>query len=224
MPDTAREPVAIPFADQRSAEILAAVRRAFVEKGFDGASMQDLARAVGMSVGNFYRYFPSKDALVAAMIARDMDEMERDFAAILTAPRPMDALRQVVRAHVQLEHCLDDGRLWAETTAAGLRKPEIGGILMQMEQAIVSNLVAIFARATGRGIDDARRRWAAQAQLMVLLVKGINMHCAAQTQGREHLTGLVLRMIDRTLDEIAADTPDTSDTSDTSAPSDAVKG
>lgn len=220
MPDTAREPVAIPFADQRIAEILAAVRLAFVEKGFDGASMQDLARAVGMSVGNFYRYFPSKDALVAAMIARDMEEMERDFAAILTAPRPMDALRATVRAHVQLDHCLDDGRLWAETTAAGLRKPQIGAILAQMEQSIVANLVTIFARATGRAEDDARRRWSAQAQLMVLLVKGINMQCAAQTAGREHLTDLVLRMIYRTLDEIAADTPSLADPT----PSDAVKG
>lgn len=215
MPDTAREPVQIPFADQRIAEILDAVRRAFVEKGFDGASMQDLARAVGMSVGNFYRYFPSKDALVAAMIARDMEQMERDFAAILTAPQPLEALRMTVRSHVQLEHCLDDGRLWAETTAAGLRKPEIGAIMMQMEQAIVSNLVTIFARVTGRTIEDARRRWSAQAQFMVLLVKGINMQCAAQTPGREHLTDLVLRMIDRTLDEIEADV---------STPSDAVKG
>lgn len=206
MPDTARVPLPIPFADQRSAEILAAGRRAFIEKGFDGASMQDLARAVGMSVGNFYRYFPSKDALIAAMIARDMEEMERDFAAILTAPRPMEALRIVVQMHVQLEHCLDDGRLWAETTAAGLRKPEIGAILMQMEQAVVANLVTIFARATGRSEDDARQRWSAQAQMMVLLVKGINMQCAAQTQGREHLTELVLRTINRMLDEIAGDT------------------
>ena len=46
-------------ADLRSAMILASVRRAFTEKGFDGASMQDLAREAGMSVGHFYRYFPS---------------------------------------------------------------------------------------------------------------------------------------------------------------------
>ena len=45
-------------AEQRTLDILALVRVAFAEKGFDGASMQDLARAAGMSVGNFYRYFP----------------------------------------------------------------------------------------------------------------------------------------------------------------------
>ena len=43
--------------DRRQTDILEAVHGTFVEKGFDGASMQDLARAAGMSVGNFYRYF-----------------------------------------------------------------------------------------------------------------------------------------------------------------------
>ncbi len=49
-----RAPTAI---DRRQMDILEAVHSTFVEKGFDGASMQDLARAAGMSVGNFYRYF-----------------------------------------------------------------------------------------------------------------------------------------------------------------------
>ena len=44
-----------PGTEQRIAEIIVSVRTAFAEKGFDGASMQDLARAAGMSVGNFYR-------------------------------------------------------------------------------------------------------------------------------------------------------------------------
>ena len=52
MPDTTH------FHEDRSTGILEAARRAFAEKGFDGASMQDIARAAGMSAGNFYRYFP----------------------------------------------------------------------------------------------------------------------------------------------------------------------
>lgn len=197
----------VAFADQRSAEILAAVRRTFVEKGFDGASMQDLARETGMSVGNFYRYFPSKDAIVSALIARDMEEMERDFAAILTAPHPIEALRQTIRAHVRLEHCLDDGRLWAEISAAAQRKPAIGKISAQMEAAIETNLTMIFAHATGLPPEAARKRYAAQAQLLVLLVKGINMHCAIPRADGGHLTDLVLRIVDQILDEVVADRP-----------------
>jgi AcrR family transcriptional regulator len=101
---------AAAFADQRITGILQAVRRAFAEKGFDGASMQDLARTAGMSVGNFYRYFPSKAAIVEALIAGDLAEMEQDFSTILTAPRPMEALRAKIRKRVTLQECAGDGQ------------------------------------------------------------------------------------------------------------------
>ena len=59
-------------AVQRGSDILERIKAVFAEKGFDGASMQDLARSAGMSAGNFYRYFPSKDAIIAAMVERDL--------------------------------------------------------------------------------------------------------------------------------------------------------
>jgi len=68
-------------ADIRSAGILSSVRQAFLDKGFDGASMQDLARAAGMSVGNFYRYFSSKSAIIHSLIEHDAELVQRDFAA-----------------------------------------------------------------------------------------------------------------------------------------------
>ena len=70
---------------------------AFAEKGFDGASMQDLARAAGMSVGNFYRYFASKAAIVQALIALDLEEMARDFLPIFASDDPIATMRQQVR-------------------------------------------------------------------------------------------------------------------------------
>ena len=196
---------ALAFADQRVAGILLAVRRAFAEKGFDGASMQDLARTAGMSVGNFYRYFPSKAAIVEALIAGDLAEMEQDFATILTAPRPMEALRAKIRSRVTLEECAGDGQLWAEITAAALRKPEIGAAALRMETEIVAHLTTIFARVTGVSHAVAMARHGTRARLIVMLVKA----CAMQPPGRDapdmHLTTMVLRIIDDTLDAVAAD-------------------
>ena len=47
----------------RRAEILAAAQRCFVRSGFHGASMQEICAEAGMSPGNLYRYFPSKEAI-----------------------------------------------------------------------------------------------------------------------------------------------------------------
>jgi AcrR family transcriptional regulator len=192
----------IPLADQRSAEILHSARRAFAEKGFDGASMQDLARTAGMSVGNFYRYFPSKAAIVEALIALDMAEMEQDFAAILMHPNPIEALRATIERKITESECQNDGKIWAEITAASLRKPEIGEAACRMEAEIVTHLTAIFAQAASVSVAEAQSRWTAHAHLLVMLVKACAMQ-PADTPVISDLTRLVMRTINRTLDDIA---------------------
>ncbi|MDO8883579.1 MAG: helix-turn-helix domain-containing protein [Pseudotabrizicola sp.] len=192
----------VPLADQRSAEILDSARRAFAEKGFDGASMQDIARQAGMSVGNFYRYFPSKSAIVEALIALDMAEMEQDFATILAHPNPILALRETIERKITEADCQGDGQIWAEITAASLRKPEIGDATLRMEVGIVAHLTTIFALAAGVAKEEAQTRWTAHAHLIVMLVKA----CAMQHPDNPitaDLTRLVMRNINQTLDDIA---------------------
>ena len=95
----------------RTGEILDRIKGIFAQKGFDGASMQDLARAAGMSAGNFYRYFPSKNAIIGALVQRDLDRMAEDFARILAAPDPRAAVQQAVplMVHPSPNHCENDG-------------------------------------------------------------------------------------------------------------------
>jgi AcrR family transcriptional regulator len=195
-----------PSTDARVAEILGSARVAFVEKGFDGASMQDLAKSVGMSVGNFYRYFPSKAAIVEAIVMGDLAEMDRDFKAIITSDDPMLHLRATIRQRVADEgNCNDDGRLWAEITAAALRKPEIGAVTERMEMGIVSYLCSVFAQVTGLTEAQAETRYAAHARLIVMLVKATGMESSHTGRAHDELMTLVQRIIDKTLDEIAMD-------------------
>jgi AcrR family transcriptional regulator len=196
-----------PTTDTRVAEILGSARAAFVEKGFDGASMQDLAKSVGMSVGNFYRYFPSKAAIVEAIVMGDLAEIDRDFKAIIDSDDPMLNLRAAIKQHMS-DHgnCGDDdGRLWAEITAAALRKPEIGALTERMERGITGYLCSVFAQVTGLTPEQAEARYAAHARLLVMLVKAAGMESPATGPAHSELMMLVHRIIDRTLDEIAMD-------------------
>ena len=189
-------------ADLRSAMILASVRRAFMEKGFDGASMQDLAREAGMSVGNFYRYFPSKAAIVEALITGDLTDLERDFSDILVSPNPMGRLRQTIKRHVEDSLCNGEGRLWAEITAVSLRKPEIAAIVGQMEIALVRNLTTVFSISSGLPLTDVIDRYAAHASFVVMMVMASSMQAYDAGKQNADLTALVLRTINQTLDEI----------------------
>ncbi len=193
----------IPAQDLRTAEILACARTTFAEKGLDGASMQDLARSAGMSVGNFYRYFPSKAAMVEALIALDMDEMERDFSQILTSDDPMQRLRETIHARLMGQGCgPDDGRIWAEITAAALRKPEIAALTARMDAGITRNLCAVFSRVTGMTRDDAEARFGAHARFMVMLVVASLTEAPCPGPRHDEMMVLVQRTIDRTLDEV----------------------
>lgn len=194
-------------AEERSHEILFSIRQAFAEKGFDGASMQDLARAAGMSVGNFYRYFPSKAAIVEAMVGLDLTEIQRDFEEILISGDPMAGLRAKIVARLT-DDCMQDGGLWAEITAAAIRKPEIGVAALQMEAAIVTHMAQIFARVTGLAVADARERYAGHAQMLVMLVKAVAMRGSQCGPASPALAAMVVQSIDMILNDISKDTPE----------------
>jgi TetR/AcrR family transcriptional regulator, repressor for uid operon len=72
----------VQLQSDRRAEILAAAQRCFVRSGFHGASMQEICAEAGMSPGNLYRYFPSKEALVAGIAERDRAEVAQEFASV----------------------------------------------------------------------------------------------------------------------------------------------
>jgi AcrR family transcriptional regulator len=197
---------ALSPAEGRSTEILALVRKAFVEKGFDGASMQDLARAAGMSVGNFYRYFPSKDAIVEALVALDMDEVEEEFATISRSTDPMLALRTVLAHRIRCGGCDgDDSVLWAEITAAARRKPRIAEVSARMERAIVEKLVAVFRLILPDAPPAATQHFGIEARMLMMLVKACAMHTGDGSASSVELKSRVQRMIDDLLNSLSKD-------------------
>jgi AcrR family transcriptional regulator len=79
--------------DEKMRQILEGARRVFLADGFDGASMNDIARVAGVSKGTLYVYFQSKQALFEALINEEhrrtaerlslFDEAEPDVALVL---------------------------------------------------------------------------------------------------------------------------------------------
>lgn len=64
---------------EREARILDAALRLFGQHGYSATSMDDVAHAAGLTKPTIYQYFPSKEQLFTAMLARPRDEMLGDF-------------------------------------------------------------------------------------------------------------------------------------------------
>ena len=193
--------------DLRSAEILDKVRQAFAAKGFDGASMQDLARAAGMSVGNFYRYFPSKSAIITGLIEKDLADIQRDFQAILGGPHPMHVLRQVMSLRLDEHLENQEGVLWSEIEAASRRNPEMAAASQAMETAVVDCLLQVFAAELGLTLQAARDRFATEAAFVLVLFKSaVCLNCAGNVDKGE-LKSMIIRTIHQTLDTVTHSAP-----------------
>jgi AcrR family transcriptional regulator len=209
MPATA---VAATVSESRHADILERIMGVFAAKGFEGASMQDLARAAGMSAGNFYRYFASKDAIVAAMIDYDMVRIEQEFAWIMQADDTMAALRAVLRRRVETV-TPEEGQLWSEIEATSLRRPEIAAMSQRIGLGVGTLLTQVFARVTRLPVEVAEKRFSAHAAFLMMLVKGMAVEgCPVRVAvcGERHLPSLralVLRHIDAVLAEIVPQSP-----------------
>jgi AcrR family transcriptional regulator len=55
--------------------ILDATARILVERGYAATSTNAVAERAGVSVGSLYQYFPNKDALIAALHTRHIEQM-----------------------------------------------------------------------------------------------------------------------------------------------------
>jgi len=86
--------------------LVEATARILVHEGFDKASTNRIANVAGVSVGSLYQYFPSKEALVAAVIERHnreiMQTVRGELAEVLSEPVEQAVRKLVavaVRAH-----------------------------------------------------------------------------------------------------------------------------
>lgn len=197
-------------ADVRSAEILDNIKGIFASKGFDGASMQDLARGARMSAGNFYRYFPSKNAIVEALIEREIALVREIFAVVLGAPDPRRAFATIVRERVaSCDAC--EGPIWAEIEASAARKPEIAALIEKMEREVRQNLLVLFSRIAPISVAEAERRFSAQAHFILLIVQALAMRAATFDPRaallEQQLVDLVIETIDRILDAVSEAQP-----------------
>src|SRR4051812_21235390 len=84
----------------RRTEILDAAQLCFARSGFHRASMQDICTEAGMSPGNLYRYFPSKEALIAGICERDRADAVASFALVDQAPNFFEGLAGLARHHL----------------------------------------------------------------------------------------------------------------------------
>jgi AcrR family transcriptional regulator len=79
-------------ARENRTRILETARIAFTEDG--AVSMNQIAQRAGVGAGTLYRHFPTREDLVLAVYAEEIDRITGSVAALLASHPPLEALRR----------------------------------------------------------------------------------------------------------------------------------
>lgn len=114
--------------EARTQDILASALDMFARKGVDQTTMQDIATEAGISAGAIYRYFPSKDHLLRAVLVGCAEENQRVFEGVASEETsPMRALRAVGRkawSWLKEEGAREQTIMNLEMSLAAARRPD----------------------------------------------------------------------------------------------------
>jgi len=92
-----------PEARKKLREICRVAAKVFYEKGYDGASMQDIAEAVGLTKAGLYHHVSSKDMLLFEIMNYGMDILDETVLAKgKEIPDPRERLRRTILGHIDL--------------------------------------------------------------------------------------------------------------------------
>ena len=100
--------------------------------------------------GNLYRYFPSKEALIAGIAERDRAEVAQEFASADLSQGLFAVLQGMAHHHFNVRS-IEQVKLYTEVMSEARRNPEIARISDASDADVRKWLITLFNAAAERG-------------------------------------------------------------------------
>ena len=165
----------------RRQQILEAARACFARQGFHQTSVQDICQEAGLSPGAVYRYFPSKEHIIAATCVNCQQEsVEFIKWAKSQGSTPLQVLDFIIEHGFSMleqsesrEHIMMSVQLWSEA----LRSSEVRDALLAATfDTWVQALTELFEQAQKDGEVDPGLDAVSSARIMIGLWHGLLLH------------------------------------------------
>ncbi|MBV9329643.1 MAG: TetR/AcrR family transcriptional regulator [Chloroflexi bacterium] len=162
--------------DRRGALVAAAYAR-IATAGFEGLRTRDVAADVGVNIATLHYYFPSKEALIRAVIGYAVGRFQ---ATMPGAGSAVDQLRAHLRAIAELLRA--DPRLWAVMSELVLRAPRdtsLADIFRQTDGYWHRTLAELIQRCIDAGAVAPDLDASGTARLLIVAIKGMSLPALA---------------------------------------------
>ena len=147
------------YRDARRREILEAAGRCFAENGFHSTSMQDFFEASGLSAGLVYRYFRSKDELIATLAAEALEQLHASVEEAIAAgerPGTEEVLARLLRTIDELDQRERIARVAVQVWGEALVNPAVGSAFTAEIARLLAALERLVRAAQAAGRLDRR--------------------------------------------------------------------
>lgn len=173
-PGRLRSAKAEAHAEAQRTRILDAALKCFIQQGFHAASMANVAATAQMSAGLIYRYFRSKNAIVLAIIDRELEAKRARISELHAATDLAAGLTEAFRQLQKGDPESMSAALLLEMSAEATRDPAIAEALLHSDRLARGDFLAWLTRdpaAGGKGLEP--RVAEARALLVQCLMEGL---------------------------------------------------
>ncbi|WP_091737047.1 TetR/AcrR family transcriptional regulator [Phenylobacterium immobile] len=161
-------------ADARRRQILEAARICVLQAGFHGSSMHQIAHAADLSVGQIYRYFDNKEAIIAALAAQDIADKRERFAALDASETPLiRSLLSQCAVAVERNTQADRASLFLEVVAEAARNPKVHAIVRAADADELALHRSMLRLVCPPGVSNAEIE--TRAEVLAALFDGLAM-------------------------------------------------
>jgi AcrR family transcriptional regulator len=131
-------------------QIVETALRLFRERGYESTRIEDIVQVLEISQPTFFRYFPSKDAVLREVGKKGFAcQTERLKSELSSKATTAERLRRFYETMAKLTEA--DRPLWQAVVLAGAMDPVRSPDMREPEEASVSLLREILAQGQGRG-------------------------------------------------------------------------
>lgn len=162
--------------EERAGGILDASIRCVMRHGFHGTTIADIAAEAGISVGIIYRYYKNKEAIIEAIVARGVSEVESRLEEVKflqghdLADHMLAAVPEIVASNAERER----SGLRLEIFAEAARNPRVEDIVRRYGAVQREQLRGILVRTLNKqtSIEELDER----LEMLIVIFDGLLSH------------------------------------------------
>ena len=166
----------------RRDQVLDAAEKCFCEQGFHGASIATISKSAGMSPGHIYHYFENKEAIIAAIVEREVSNVLKEMNDLQNQPDLRQALMDCVTPKVYAHLDTKRAALMVEVLAESVRNEKIAEVFREKDRASMAKMHELLRQVHGDLPPLSESELSGRGEVMAALFHGLMLRSLCNPQ------------------------------------------